>query len=209
MGPFFFRFGQEVVTFYFVSYGDGMAPGGTTLIYDRVDKDRPQFHVSAHSKPHSAHSSLVTTYIMEAAKKALLVKVHNWDYCTLENESPNGLVFDPWRSRSKKEPVGFYPGATGDTVGFVKLWEFSDKDATFSDKFTVVPKEPSTNLRHYVEISAVTWHYFQKKHSITSLVAKLNGSPGKEPAYDKFLLDRGKKVMEDVCIRLEREHLTP
>jgi hypothetical protein len=206
MGPFFFRFGQEVVSFYLVNYGDAMGRGGPTLIYNRVDKDRPQFHVSAQSKPHSAHSSLVTTYIMEAAKKALLVTMNNWDYSTLENQSWSGIVFDPWR-RSTKEPIGFYPGATGDTTGFVKQWEFSEKNATFSDKFKVIPQKPPAKLRHYIDISAVTWHYFEKNHSVTSLVAKLSGTPGKEELYDSFLLDRGKKVMEDVCIRLEKEHL--
>ena len=139
----------------------------------------------------------VGEYVKEAAARAWLLPVRNWQNAADPITEHRILHADPWRPRLVEWPLGYTEGATGSTNYFAQCWEFNrdGKGKRILEKLSKPIPPDGFNL--YLVVSGVTWQFTKTKLCSTSLIARIEGI-NKYEAHEKFMMERAGKLLADL-----------
>ncbi len=124
--------------------------GGYATAFHRWDHQRPKYNTEIAVSPHGYPGALSQTIAALAARHRL-VETNRRE---AERNMPAILSVDPWSHSRPDMPKGYYPNATGETRFGWSSWQVA----------------PTQCL---VDISYVSWRFFEAGDFSTSVVAKL------------------------------------
>ena len=169
--------------------GHGLV-GPTQFRFRRLDQERPERNVTSSVFPHGRNGGL-RTQIESAARRLGLEPNHVWDGPGDEQFVPRILSADPWREDYTQLPEGHYEQATGNTTYGAVCWKF--------------PKRRGGHL----EISYVTWYFYETADYSTSIVVKVVPPLYETPREFTELKNAATKIAEKLSAWLKSAPPSP
>jgi hypothetical protein len=134
--------------------GTGHGDGPSQLRFCRLDPDHPERNVNTAVFPHGRNEDL-RKQIEQTARRIGLEPQYVWDGPDGEQSAARILGADPWNENHAEMPEGYYAQATGGTTYGAVCWK--------------IPKKRGGHL----EISYVTWRFYEAADFSTSIVVKV------------------------------------
>ena len=136
-------------------FGGAGHDGPTRFSFCRLDLIHPERNVSIAVFPHGRNGGL-RRQIEQSARRTGLEPQYVWADDQGEEQFVHRISSaDPWGESYDEMPAGYYPKATGDTTYGAVCWK--------------IPKKRGGHL----EISYVTWRFFETADFTTSIVVKI------------------------------------
>jgi hypothetical protein len=134
--------------------GAGHGDGPTQFRFCRFDLYHPERNVNMAVFPHGRNGGL-RQQIEETARRTGLAPQYVWDGPGEEQFASRILSADPWRENYDNMPEGYYAEAAGNTTYGAVCWKMSGKRGG------------------QLEISYVTWRFYETADFSTSIVVKV------------------------------------
>jgi hypothetical protein len=158
--------------------------GPTSSHFCRFDLYHSERNVAIAVFPHSRNGG-VRQQIEATARRAGLEPQYVWDGSSTEQSVLRILSADPWRENYSDMPEGYYSEATGETTYGAVCWK--------------IPKKRGGQL----EISYVTWRFYETADFSTSIVVKVVPPLYETPPELAELINAAKKIAGELTAWLQ------